>query len=1048
MVKYYNNYRNSNSGGYKVLYKKSVSNSLEKELFENPTSEYRAAPFWAWNCVLDKEVLLSQIESLKKMGFGGFHMHSRGGMSTDYLSDEFMDLVKSCADKAEKEDMVTWLYDEDRWPSGFAGGLLTKDKRYRQRFILLTANKNEGAVDKQTAYINGGTYFVAAYDISLNDKGELESYKRIGENDEAKNKKFYIYSSARPDWSRYNNQAYVDTLSKEAIDKFIDITHEKYKETVGDKFGKSIFAMFTDEPQFARKETLGFATQEKDVLLPWTVDFDVTYKEQYGEDILDYIPELFWEKKNGEVSTARYHFHDHLCERFTRAFADNIGKWCDDNGIALTGHMMEEVSLHSQTGMLGEAMRSYRAFQIPGIDILCDLTEYTTAKQAQSAVHQYAREGMVSELYGVTNWDFDFRGHKFQGDWQAALGVTVRVPHLSWVSMKGSAKRDYPASISEQSPWYKEYKYIEDHYARVNTALTRGKPVVDIGVIHPIESYWLHFGPEESTHAVREQLDERFLELTKWMLFGFFDFDFISEALLPEQVGDITRELSVGAMKYKTIIVPGNETLRSSTLDVLEKYSRNGGKIVFMGECPKYVDAKVSDRVKALYEKSTVIPFDKCSLEEALSEDRTVTLQTLSGYQAGDFVYNRRRDNDCDWLFVARGKKGIDAKSPYKNTAPAFNGILEIDGEYTPVLYDTLDGSVKQISFKRAGGKTVINTHFEYYDSLLLKLVPEKGDIDFKLPESKAMKTVQKHILCDCYEYDMSEPNVLLLDMAQFSIDEGEFHPREEIRRIDGHKAHIKFSRDMRGKLDAQPWVLPDETPEHSITLKFAINSEIDTSPVVLAFEEADKITFNGEDVSVNVTGYYVDRAFKTVQLKGLKKGVNELVVKVPITPRITVENMYLLGDFGVVVKGASSKVVEREKTLGFSSFTEQTLPFYGGNIVYKTKINTPECSLKIKASRYAGALIKVKVDGKDAGKIVFSPYTLTVDGVKAGEHEIAFELFGNRYNTFGALHNTTEMKWAGPNMWSTGGDEFSYEYNLKPTGILAAPIVEVLTEQ
>ena len=56
------------------------------------------------------------------------------------------------------------------------------------------------------------------------------------------------------------------------------------------------------------------------------------------------------------------------------------------------------------------------------------------------AVHQYAREGMLSELYGVTNWDFDFRNHKLGGDWQAALGVTIRVHHLTWVSMEGEAK--------------------------------------------------------------------------------------------------------------------------------------------------------------------------------------------------------------------------------------------------------------------------------------------------------------------------------------------------------------------------------------------------------------------------------------------------------------------------------------------------------------------------------------------------------------------------------------------------------------------------------
>ena len=176
--------------------------------------------------------------------------------------------------------------------------------------------------------------------------------------------------------------------------------------------------------------------------------------------------------------------------------------------------MMEEPTLHSQTAAIGDCMRSYRAFGIPGIDMLCASFEFTTAKQCQSAVHQYGRPGMMSELYGVTGWDFDFRGHKLHGDWQAALGVTVRVHHLSWVSMKGTAKRDYPASMSYQSPWYTQYAYVEDHFGRVNTALTRGTPMVKVGVVHPVESYWLHWGPNEQTQLVRDKLDGNFQHVT------------------------------------------------------------------------------------------------------------------------------------------------------------------------------------------------------------------------------------------------------------------------------------------------------------------------------------------------------------------------------------------------------------------------------------------------------------------------------------------------------------------------------------------------------
>ena len=172
---------------------------------------------------------------------------------------------------------------------------------------------------------------------------------------------------------------------------------------------------------------------------------------------------------------------------------------CEGHGLMLTGHMMEEPTLKSQTAALGEVMRSLSYFQLPGIDMLCDRREYTTAKQAQSVSHQYGREGVLSELYGVTGWDFDFRGHKLQGDWQAALGVTVRTPHLSWVSMNGEAKRDYPASINYQAPWYKRYSLIEDHFARVNTAMTRGKCRTRIAVLHPVESYWLHWGVAQQT---------------------------------------------------------------------------------------------------------------------------------------------------------------------------------------------------------------------------------------------------------------------------------------------------------------------------------------------------------------------------------------------------------------------------------------------------------------------------------------------------------------------------------------------------------------------
>lgn len=373
------------------------------------------------------------------------------------------------------------------------------------------------------------------YAVILDEAGRMKEYKKVSTDEEAAigAKIWYAYVELVSPSEWYNYQRYVDTMNPKAVKRFIEFTHERYFEEVGSDFGDHILGIFTDEPQFAaHKSSLDDPFQEKDLFMPWTEDIPESFGKTYGYRLEDKLPELFWEGQLDSPSLARYHYHDHISERFTTAFADTIGSWCRDHHINLTGHMMHEDTLQSQTEALGEAMRSYRAFNLPGIDMLFDSREFNTAKQAQSASHQYGHEGVMSEIYGVTNWDFTFIGHKGAGDWQAALGVTFRVPHLTWVSMRGEAKRDYPASIGYQSPWYKEYSLVEDYFSRINVAMTRGRAVVRIGVIHPIESFWLAFGPISQTSKEREERQENFVSLTETLLFDQLDFDFISESLL------------------------------------------------------------------------------------------------------------------------------------------------------------------------------------------------------------------------------------------------------------------------------------------------------------------------------------------------------------------------------------------------------------------------------------------------------------------------------------------------------------------------------------
>lgn len=1029
-----------------MLYKKNQAKELDRELFKNPTSEYRAAPFWAWNCELDEKELLWQIEQLRQMGFGGFHMHTRSGMATKYLSDDFMQLIKSCTEKAKEEKMLAWLYDEDRWPSGAAGGYVTKTPKYRQRRLFFTMKKRESVQAKDTAVEQGTTYLLGIYDVILDSRGELAEYHRIENEKDAKGNVWYAYVEVHssflksPGW--YNGGTYVDTLNKAALESFVQITHEKYKAAVGEEFDATVPAIFTDEPQFSYYWNLPAPQTRTDATLPWTPDMDDTFLAAYGYDIREKLPELFWELPEGKVSASRYHFHDHVCERFASAFADTCGKWCEKNGISFTGHLYGEYTLLGQTRSSGEAMRSYRSFQLPGIDMLFNSTEYSTAKQAQSAAHQYGREGVMSELYGVTNWDFDFRGHKFQGDWQAALGITVRVPHLSWVSMKGTGKRDYPASMNYQVPWYKEYPYIEDHYARLNTVLTRGKACVNVGVIHPIESYWLHFGPEESTASIRGQMDEKFDNIVKWLLFDTVDFDFICESTLPDLCGKIGQKLTVGEMAYSTIIVPDCETLRKTTVDILRKFMEAGGNVIFAGEAPKYMDAVPSSEPRLLYERAVKVPFDRYAIVNALSRERLVEIKDAQGKNPEQFIYQMREDGECYHLFIANARPRTERFC--NGTQGPTHAVIKIKGEFVPELMNTLSGEVETVNFVTQSGVTTVFYDFYENDSLLLTLRPGSG-CNQQIAADCAQKELGTIDFRSKVQYIRHEDNVCLMDLAEYVLNDGAYENMEEILRIDGI-LRKKFGWPLATGQDMQPWALEKEEVTNFVTLRYRVKSEEAFENICLCAEEIEGLELNGENIALKEAGYFVDKSIKKYTLPRLRVGENVITVKVPFSKRESLEACYLTGDFNVVLEGCEKTLVKASDSIGFGDIGAQGMPFYGGNITYRVKINVPEaCDLRINIAQYKGALTRVTMDGQDMGNIVFAPYDLEIENVAGGEHTVEFTLFGNRHNTFGALHNCGPSIYYGQHYWYSTGNSWCYEYNIKKTGILKSPVITMV---
>ena len=195
----------------------------------------------------------------------------------------------------------------------------------------------------------------------------------------------------------------------------------------------------------------------------------------------------------------------------------------------------------------------------------------------------------------------------------------------------------------------------------------------------------------------------------------------------------------------------------------------------------------------------------------------------------------------------------------------------------------------------------------------------------------------------------------------------------------------------------------------------------------------------------VTKDGYYTDKYIYTMPMPKIQKGKNVLIVRVPFGKRISMENMFLLGGFGVKAEGCNLTVTALPEKLAFGSVTAQGMPFYGSTVTYKTEFELDRaCNVAIRTEFYKGALLRVKVDGKDLGPVAFAPFRAYAEGLEAGKHTMELTLYATRVNSFNGLHNCGKMLWTGPSYWYTSGVEWSYEYQLKEIGVMKSPVIEL----
>ncbi len=959
-----------------------MANLLHK-IYETAPS-YGSIPFWSWNDKLEDGELRRQIRRMKELGMNGFFMHARGGLETEYLSDEWFDAVNACVDEAKKLGMEAWSYDENGWPSGFAGGKLLDDKK-NFALGLLTEEVSAFPDDEDT---------VAAY-TWCDEKGWVWAPAAV----DGCGRYLRIYR-------QYDN-SYVDVLDGEITKEFLRLTHDEYKKACGEDFGGAMPGFFTDEPQYFR----------------WGHTYSNTlpkiFKETYGYEIFPGLPAIF-EKDVPGGDKFRYDYYKLIHELFINNWVKLVYEWCQANGVKLTGHAVEESSLGGQMMCIGGVMPFYEYEDIPGIDYLGrGIADDIAPKQLGSVCAQLGRKKALSEMFACCGWDVSPTELKRIADMQYAGGVNLMCQHLYPYSERGQRKRDYPLHYSEHNPWQDQMIPFDWYYNRLGAALSEGEEYAPILVIHPIHGAYMKY--KKGSDWLSE-IEGHFFGLSRLLGHNQVPYHYGDENLMKKYAKVYGDKIQVGLCTYDAVVVPFTYTLDHETADMLKEYMANGGKVWLYKDAPECIDGEKADMD---WLKANITWEDLLAKRDARI---SVNGENVSALRK----MTRRLEDGSSLIYITN--ISADEFECVKVGIPGAKTVCEIDLENPdmPVL-KAVNGEVCE----KCGGR-IVYLRFEDAQSHLLLV----NAADVALEAGKPVIPEQYIPVPDKAAFAKKPENMMILDTAMLSKDGVNYDDALSIYGIKDNllreqyngRVWIKYTFTAAEGYKADDLRLVVEPMgQDSVTV-----NGVEVSP------SKDAWWFDRNFASVNIAPYVKAGVNEVVVALNhyqrdyvyyvLYSGVSESLRNCLVFDT-EIEAAYLVGDFALETAGTFTDDVKNARLyegdfvltnqkccVAIGDVVKDGYPFFGGHMAVKFSYDYKAGDATILALTGRFATASVKVNGVAAGDMLFLRHVDLAEYLREGENEIEIDFAGAMRNLMGPHHRHD------PEPMGVGPGTFSFE--------------------
>ncbi len=716
-----------------------AADELERAFTEVPIEARRlTGPLFWLHGDESRERLEMYLEKVAEGGNGCFTAESRP--HSDWLGEGWFRDLAICLEAAIRHDLDMWIFDEEWWPSGEAGGRVPAEHASKKLEVAVFEKVGDvpQSVENLVVVIAGKVDDGAWDGDTLVD---LTDDYRDGKLDTDLKRGFQVAVFTWTPGPKRGERYLLDGASQAAVDWYIETVYQPHYDHFPKDFGPVIKGFFYDEP-----ETYGDWGTE---VIPMLNERGVDWKRAFVAKKLRLVDP-------DEQAAALYEFNFALAEAWGRTLYGGITEWCHRHDVLSIGHFLEHGDcLLSQHLCAGDMFQLQKYSDMGGIDAVFDQfimgkrvardhSTWQTPKLGSSITHAYGKPDDVTmvEIYGARGQDLTYPEMKWWADHMHVSGVNFFIPHS--FNPRAPNDTDCPPYFYNGGfePRWPLYRVFADYTARLSQVLTGGRHVAPVALLYIGQSY--HVGKAVRPEPMSEALQD-----------ALYDCDWIPYEVFENDMHISGDSLRLRDEQYRILIVPPVETIPFQTLLNAQDFLDSGGVVVGYGFLPSksatlgYRSEDVAALVQAIWGAAEP-SLEPCRIHpsggKAFLLPESVTpemLQSVFRDRAGIRPTLEVVDGDTEnWLHVLhRVKDGRDVffVTNQVHEGPAKRFTLRAHAKGFPECWDPLRNEITSIPFARMSDTEVEFTlTLEPLESVLLVFTSKPRSKPGRIQEANA----------------------------------------------------------------------------------------------------------------------------------------------------------------------------------------------------------------------------------------------------------------------------------------------------------------------